>query len=165
MKFKIDENIGRRGLELLRAAGHDVMTVLDQGLGGATDERLFATCAGEGRALIPLDHDFGQVTRFPPERSAGVIVLEVGPRASVPAILGRLRDLLAVWIRALWPVPCGSSSPAECEFILVIEMNESKQQRVKILPFTVDESALKRLSDRQRNQLFGCMHAHNELRF
>jgi len=44
-------------------------------------------------------------------------------------------------------------------------MNESKQQPVRILPFTVDDSALKRLSDRQRNQLFGCMHAHNELTF
>lgn len=96
MKFKLDENIGRRGLELLQAAGHDVMTVRDQRLGGATDERLFEVCAGEGRALITLDHDFGQVTRFPPEQSAGVIVLEVGPWASVPAILDRLQAFPAV---------------------------------------------------------------------
>jgi predicted nuclease of predicted toxin-antitoxin system len=72
VKLKLDENIRRRGLELLQAAGHDVMTVRDQDLGGATDERPFATCAAEGRALITLDHDFGQVTRFPPEQSAGV---------------------------------------------------------------------------------------------
>jgi hypothetical protein len=31
VNFKLDENIGRCGLELLRTAGHDVMTVLDQG--------------------------------------------------------------------------------------------------------------------------------------
>ncbi len=79
MKLKLDENIGRRGLELLTASGHDVMTVRDQDLGGATDERLFEVCAGEGRALVTLDHDFGQVPRFPPEESAGVIILEVGP--------------------------------------------------------------------------------------
>ncbi len=96
MRFKLDENIGRRGLELLQAAGHDVMTVREQGLGGAADEKLFKICAGEGRALITLDHDFGQVTRFPPEQGAGVIVLEAGPRASIPAILARLRDFLAV---------------------------------------------------------------------
>jgi len=64
VKLKLDENIGFRGLELLQAAGHDVMTVRQQGLGGATDESLFATCADEGRMLITLDHDFGQVTRF-----------------------------------------------------------------------------------------------------
>ena len=96
MKFKLDENIGRRGLELMQAAGHDVMTVRDQRLGGATDEKLFEVCASEGRALITLDRDFGQVTRFPPEQSAGVIVLEAGPRASVPAILDRLKAFLAV---------------------------------------------------------------------
>jgi len=31
VKIKLDENIGRRGLELLKASGHDVMTVWDQG--------------------------------------------------------------------------------------------------------------------------------------
>lgn len=96
VKLKLDENIGFRGLELLQAAGHDVMTVRQQGLGGATDESLFATCAAEGRALITLDHDFGQVTRFPPEQSAGVIILEAGPRTTGSAILGRLRDFLGV---------------------------------------------------------------------
>ena len=96
MKFKLDENIGGRGLELLQVAGHDVMTVRDPGLAGAKDERLFATCASEGRALITLNHDFGQVMRFPPEQSAGVIVLEVEPRASVSAILDRLSEFLAV---------------------------------------------------------------------
>jgi predicted nuclease of predicted toxin-antitoxin system len=57
MKIKRDENIGRRGIDLLRAAGHDVMTVRDQDMQGAADEILFGVCANEGRVLITLDHD------------------------------------------------------------------------------------------------------------
>ena len=75
MKIKLDENIGRRGVELLRLAEHDVMTVRDQNLQGAHDETLFDVCAGEDRVLINLDHDFGQVLRFPPERGAGLVIL------------------------------------------------------------------------------------------
>lgn len=93
MKLKLDENIGRRGLELLRAAGHDVMTVRDQQLQGAKDEVLFAVCAGEARALVTLDHDFGQVLRFPPDRSAGIAILEIGRHNAAQSLLDRLRDL------------------------------------------------------------------------
>jgi predicted nuclease of predicted toxin-antitoxin system len=112
VKFKLDENIGHRGRELLEAAGHDVMTVREQDLRGAADEELFKVCAAERRVLITLDHDFGHVLRFPPEQSAGVVILEVGPRSTLHAILGRLRDLLAVLqgqsvAGALWIVEPG----------------------------------------------------------
>jgi hypothetical protein len=36
---------------------------------------------------------------------------------------------------------------------------------VRILTFPIDENVLKKLGNRRRNQLFGCMHAHNELTF
>jgi predicted nuclease of predicted toxin-antitoxin system len=111
VKFKLDENIGRRGQELLKASGHDVMTVGDQGLRGITDEELFQICAAEGRALVTLDRDFGQITRFPPEKSAGIIV-DLGQRATLQGIIGRLRDFLSVLeshavAGALWIVEPG----------------------------------------------------------
>lgn len=40
MKFKLDENIGTTGKDLLEADGHDVMSVAEQNLSGASDERL-----------------------------------------------------------------------------------------------------------------------------
>lgn len=112
MKIKLDENIGRRGIELLSLAGHDVMTVQDQNLQGASDERLFNVCASEERVLITLDHDFGQVLRFPPERSAGLVILEPGARVTPGSLLERLRDFLALAevrspVGALWIVEPG----------------------------------------------------------
>ncbi len=78
MKIKLDENIGSRGSNLLAERGHDVSTVREQGLSGAPDEVIFQVCATEGRVLITLDRDFGEVLRFPPEKSAGIV--DFGPR-------------------------------------------------------------------------------------
>lgn len=96
MKIKLDENIGRRGIELLRLAGHDAMTVRDQNFQGASDETLFDVCACEGRVLVTLDHDFGQVLRFPPERGSGLVSLEPRVRLTPGSLLDRLRDFLAL---------------------------------------------------------------------
>ena len=96
MKFKLDENIGRRGLELFVSAGHDAVTVADQGLAGAEDQRLYAVCTAEDRALVTLDHDFGQVLRFPPEATKGVVVLELPSRPTPESLLERIREFLLV---------------------------------------------------------------------
>jgi predicted nuclease of predicted toxin-antitoxin system len=96
VRIKTDENIGRRGIELVRDAGHDVMTVHEQQLAGATDVAVFMLCAAENRTLVTLDRDFGQVLRFPPEHSAGIVILVLGGPASLRLLLDRLRDSLAL---------------------------------------------------------------------
>ncbi len=80
MKLKLDENLGRRGVAQLKAAGHDVSTVEDQRLCGAADARLLAICTSEGRALITLDMDFANPIRFPPALHAGVGVIRLPPQ-------------------------------------------------------------------------------------
>ena len=54
MKFKIDENLPSEVVELLRSAGHDAHSVLDESIGGASDESIAEICREEGRILLML---------------------------------------------------------------------------------------------------------------
>ncbi len=89
MNFKLDENFGTRTQELFRAAGHNVHTVLEQNLSGAADIKLFEICAVEKLCLVTLDLDFSDVVRFPPQTSAGIVVIRV-PRNPSLRLLEKL---------------------------------------------------------------------------
>jgi hypothetical protein len=115
LRIKFDENIGRSALELLQREGHDVATVSDQGVAGVSDEVLLDTCTAERRALITLDRDFGQVPRFPPKRTAGIIILELGGPASLRLLHDRLRDFLALAATRSGAASFGLLNPAAYE--------------------------------------------------
>ena len=94
--FKLDENLSPSLKQPLIDAGHDVATVGEQNLRGAPDLRIAEVCEVERRALITADDDFGQILRYPPNRYAGLIVLQ-HPRPS----LFRLRQLMLQVVTAL----------------------------------------------------------------
>ena len=52
VRFKLDENLPRNAEPLLRDAGHDVQTVLDEALGGEPDRRVLDASRDETRVLI-----------------------------------------------------------------------------------------------------------------
>lgn len=75
IRFKLDENIPRDAAALLRDAGHDVVTVLDERLGGSPDSKIFDVCQAESRILVTLDLDFADIRRYPPSKQAGICML------------------------------------------------------------------------------------------
>jgi len=77
MLFKLDENLGDRGLKQLRDAGHDVMTVREQQLCGRPDSQIIDICSLEKRCLITLDTDFADTLTYPPEKYAGIVLLRL----------------------------------------------------------------------------------------
>jgi hypothetical protein len=81
MKPNLDENLGQRGADLFRTAGHDVETVADEGLCGAADRAVIDACRREGRGLVTLDLDFSNPLVFRPSDYAGIAVLRLPPRA------------------------------------------------------------------------------------
>lgn len=89
MKFKLDENFGTRTQHLFQIAGHDIQTVRDEGFKGCSDHNLYELCCTEQRCLVTLDLDFSDVTRFPPDKTGGIVVIRV-PRNSSLALLEQL---------------------------------------------------------------------------
>ena len=112
MKLKMDENLGRRGAELLRQAGHEVVTVAEQALSSASDRKLITLCRKEERCLVTLDLDFGNPLLFEPSQYAGIAVLRLPPRPSPHDLLDAIRTLIRAFAQGaiqgkLWVVQRG----------------------------------------------------------
>src|SRR5439155_25610827 len=80
---------------LLRAAGHDVTTVLEEKFGGAADPKVAEVCRSETRALVTLDRGLGNIRAYPPTDYHGIVVLR--PREqSVGAILALVETFVTL---------------------------------------------------------------------
>jgi predicted nuclease of predicted toxin-antitoxin system len=96
MNFKLDENFGTRTQNVFEKAGHDIATVQGEALQGVSDQHLFRVCCEEQRCLVTFDLDFADVTRFPPEKAGGIVVIRVPKNPS----LGLLERLVRQFLQA-----------------------------------------------------------------
>jgi predicted nuclease of predicted toxin-antitoxin system len=107
-KFKVDENLPVDVATLLRSAGHDAATVVEEQLGGRPDDAIMRACRLEQRALITLDLGFGDIRAYPPDEQPGIVVLRLSTldRIHVVAAVKNLLPLLDTeqLSRRLWIV-------------------------------------------------------------
>ena len=96
MQFKLDENLSGQLTRLFVEAGHDAVTVEEQGMAGEGDTDVAAVCAAEGRVLMTLDTDFADIKVYPPEHYPGLVVLRLsrqGPRHQAEVVSRFLQQL------------------------------------------------------------------------
>jgi predicted nuclease of predicted toxin-antitoxin system len=112
VKLKLDENLGRRCIDLLRADGHDVATVAEQLMTSAEDIEVIEACQREQRALITLDLDFSNPLLYPPRQYPGIAVLRLPAKPSYGSLVAVVKTLADALKREpldgqLWSVESG----------------------------------------------------------
>ena len=95
MDFKVDENLPSEACQILRDAGHNAVSVLDQHMGGRPDADIATVCASEMRCLVTLDTDFANMIAYPPGDYSGIVVFRSGNQAK-PTVLGLIQQFLSV---------------------------------------------------------------------
>jgi predicted nuclease of predicted toxin-antitoxin system len=81
MLLKLDENLGRSHIEILRNAGYETDRVHDQGMSGWADSAVWKRVCDEGRFFVTLDLDFADVRRHSPGSHPGILLLRAGNRS------------------------------------------------------------------------------------
>lgn len=89
MRIKLDENIPARLARDLSDLGHDIETVVGEGLTGGDDGHIWQAVQRETRFLVTQDLDFSDIRRFAPGTHAGLLLVrlrEPGRKALAQAV-------------------------------------------------------------------------------
>ncbi len=101
MRIKLDENLPVRLTEALTRIGHDVDTVIQEGLLGHDDESVWSAAQNAGRFLITQDMDFSDLRRFVFGQHAGVMLVRLREPGR-QALLARITTVFEVEDTSAW---------------------------------------------------------------
>ena len=86
MRIKVDEDLPRAAVRLLRERGHEALGVVEQGMGGYRDPDLWQAVQAEHRYLVTADKGFADTRRYKPGAHAGVLLLRPAQDGISPTI-------------------------------------------------------------------------------
>lgn len=75
MQIKVDEDLPRQVVALLREYGYRADSVIEQEMSGWKDAELWRKIQDENRFLITADKGFADIRIYPPGSHAGVMLL------------------------------------------------------------------------------------------
>jgi hypothetical protein len=76
VSVKVDEDLPPAVARIFGQAGHDALTVLEEGWSGCPDGVLLARVGAEGRWLVTADRGFADIRQYAPGSHAGIIVFQ-----------------------------------------------------------------------------------------
>ena len=86
MRTKVDEDLPRATVQMLRDRGHEAVSVIEQGMGGWKDPVLWQAIQSEQRFLVTADKGFADIRSYPPGSHAGVLLLRPDEDGIQPVI-------------------------------------------------------------------------------
>jgi len=100
MRFLADMGLGLEVVRWLRAQGHDVAHLRDEGLHRMLNGEIFAKAVSERRVILTFDLDFSEIAALSKRPSVGVIVFRLRNTRS-SHVIERLSRVVEHSMRAL----------------------------------------------------------------
>jgi len=94
MRFVIDEDMPKSLTLALIEAGHEALDIRDQGLRGASDEKVFQFAQQHAACVITEDLGFANVLRFPLGEHHGIIVGRFSSRLHTQTVVTQILQTL-----------------------------------------------------------------------
>lgn len=101
MRVKLDENIPARLARDLGELGHDVETVVSEGLTGRDDGQIWQAAQRESRFFVTQDLDFSDLRQFTPGSHAGLLLVRLRDPGRL-ALAAALREVFSSQAAADW---------------------------------------------------------------